>query len=67
MICFKQTGEQFSDIYAAREAVLSFAKQVGSKARENAELVLDADDYVLEKPLVFDTATESSLANIHTL
>jgi hypothetical protein len=27
MICFKQTGEIFSDIFAAREAVLSFAKK----------------------------------------
>lgn len=64
MICFKQTGEQFSDIYAAREAVLSFAKQVGTKTREKAELILGADNYVLEKPLVFDAAAEPSLANI---
>ena len=31
MIWFKQTGEYFSDIYAAREAVLSFAKNVVSE------------------------------------
>ena len=41
MIWFKQTGELFSDIYAAREAVLSFAKNVVTEKREKAELIFD--------------------------
>ena len=64
MICFRQTGEQFSDIYTARDAVLSYAKQVESGKREKVELILDADDYVLEKPLSFDAAQEPALKNI---
>ena len=64
MIYFKQTGESFSDIFAAREAVLSFAKGIESQKREKAELVLTADRYVLEKPLVFDIAQEPALAKV---
>ena len=54
MIHFKQTGENFSDIYAAREAVLSFAENVTEEKREKAELIFDDEEYVLQKPLVFD-------------
>ena len=64
MIYFRQTGECFSDIYAAREAVLCFAKSAGSEKREKAELILDSGDYALEKTLVFDAVEEPALANI---
>ena len=64
MIKFKQTGEIFSDIYAAREAVLSFAAKADPKKHEKAELVFYEDDYVLQKPLVFDAKAEPALANI---
>jgi hypothetical protein len=64
MIKFKQTGEIFSDIYAAREAVLSFAAKADPKKHEKAELVFDEDNYVLQKPLVFDAKAEPALANI---
>lgn len=64
MICFKQTGEHFSDIYEARKAVLSFAKRVQAKTREKAELILDGGEYVLDKPLTFDTVEEPALERI---
>ena len=64
MIWFKQTGEYFSDIYEAREAVLSFAKNVVSEKREKAELVFDGDEYVLPKPLIFDAHAEPAFARI---
>ena len=64
MIRFRQTGEIFSDIYAAREAVLSFAEKADSKKHEKAELIFDEDYYVLQKPLVFDAKATPALANI---
>ena len=64
MICFRQTGEQFSDIIAAREAILSFAKGSEHKKREKAELILDDGEYVVTKPISFDAAEEPALANI---
>jgi hypothetical protein len=64
MIKFKQTGEIFSDIYAAREAVLSFAEKADPQKHEKAELVFDEDHYVLQKPLVFDAKAEPALANV---
>ena len=64
MIWFKQTGEYFSDIYAAREAVLSFAKNVVTEKREKAELIFDDGEYVLPKPLIFDAHTEPAFARI---
>ena len=64
MICFKQTGEQFSDIYVARDAVLSFAKNVVSVKREMAELVFDDGEYILSKPLIFDAHAEPAFARI---
>ncbi len=64
MICFKQTGEQFSDVFAAREAVLSFAENVNAEKREKAELVFDGGEYVLTKPLVFDSDEEPALKRV---
>jgi len=64
MIYFRQTGETFSDIYEAREAVLSFSEKVESGKREQAELIFDDGSYVLEKPIVFDTSENPALANI---
>ncbi len=64
MICFKQTGEQFSDIFAAREAILSFAESAKPGNRERAELIFDAEEYVLPKPLIFDGEKNPALANI---
>ena len=64
MIWFKQTGEYFSDIYAAREAVLSFAKNVITEKREKAELIFDGDEYVLPKPLIFDAHADPAFARI---
>ena len=64
MICFKQTGEKFSDIFAAREAVLSFAKKTNEEKRVKAELVFDDEEYVLPKTLVFDAHAEPAFANI---
>ena len=64
MICFKQTGERFSDIFAAREAVLSFAKNAEPKKKERAELIFDSGEYVLSEPLIFDAKKEPALSNI---
>ena len=64
MICFKQTGEQFSDVFAAREAVLSFARNVAEDKREKATLVFDGEEYVLTKPLVFDGNEEPALKRV---
>ena len=61
MIHFRQTGESFSDIYAAREAVLRFARGGESKKRLRAELLLDAGEYVLTEPLVFSQKEEDGL------
>ena len=36
MIKFKQTGEIFSDIFAAKEALLSFAEKTDPKKRQKA-------------------------------
>ena len=64
MICFKQTGEQFSDIFAAREAVVSFARNVDEEKREKATLIFDGGEYVLTKPLVFDGNEEPALKRV---
>lgn len=64
MIKFKQTGEIFSDIYAAREAVLSFAEKADPKKHEKAELIFDDGEYVLTKPLIFDVKEYPALSNI---
>lgn len=64
MICFKQTREKFSDIFAAREAVLSFAKKTHEEKRVKAELVFDDEEYALPKPLIFDGNEEPALTNL---
>jgi len=64
MICFKQTGERFSDIFSAREAVLSFAEKADPKKKEKAELLLNSEVYTLGKTVTFDTAEEPALANV---
>ncbi len=64
MICFRQTGEQFSDMLEAREAILSFAGKIESGKREQADLILDDGTYVLKKPLIFDAEKEPVLAKI---
>ena len=64
MICFKQTGEKFSDIFEAREAVLSFAQNTHDEKRVKAELVFDDEEYVLPKPLIFDAHADPAFANI---
>lgn len=61
MIYFRQTGESFSDIYEAREAVLRFAREGEGKKRQRAELLLDAGEYVLTRPLVFSQKEEDGL------
>ena len=61
MIYFKQTGESFSDIYLAREAVLRFARCGEEKKRLRADLLLDAGEYTLTKPLVFSQKEEDGL------
>ena len=53
MIYLRNTGESFSDIYKAREAVLNFARICDPKEHMKTELVLDAGEYVLSSPLVF--------------
>jgi len=64
MIYFKQTGETFSDVFSARKAVLSFAEKADQKKHETAELVFDAEEYVLKKPLIFDGNEEPALTRI---
>jgi hypothetical protein len=61
MIYLKQTGEKFSDIYAAREAVLRLARGGEEKKRKRAELVLDPGEYVLSRPLVFSEKENTGL------
>ena len=46
MIHLKQTGETFSNIYDAREAVLRLARGGEEKKRLKAELVLDSGEAV---------------------
>ena len=64
MILFKQTGEKFSDIESARDAVIRFAKSVPEKEKARAELLLDAEEYVLFKSAVFSAKEEPALARI---
>ena len=61
MIHLKQTGETFSDIYEAREAVLRLAREGEGKKRLRAELELDPGEYVLSRPLVFSQKEEDGL------
>ena len=61
MIYLKQTGETFSDIYEAREAVLRLARGGEEKKRLKAELLLDSGEYVLSRPLVFSEKEDAGL------
>lgn len=61
MIHLKQTGETFSDIYEAREAVLRLARGGEEKKRLKAELLLDSGEYVLSRPLVFSENEDAGL------
>jgi hypothetical protein len=61
MIHLKQTGETFSDIYEAREAVLRLARGGEEKKRLKAELLLDSGEYVLSRPLVFSEKEDAGL------
>ena len=64
MIYLRNTGESFSDIYIAREAVLNFARICDPKEHMKTELVLDAGEYVLSSPLVFSKEENPELENI---
>ncbi|MBQ8862867.1 MAG: right-handed parallel beta-helix repeat-containing protein [Clostridia bacterium] len=64
MIYLRNTGESFSDIYIAREAVLNFARVCDPKEHMKTELVLDAGEYVLSSPLVFSKEENPELENI---
>ncbi|MBO5006610.1 MAG: right-handed parallel beta-helix repeat-containing protein [Clostridia bacterium] len=64
MITFKQTGEKFTDIYSAREAVLRFARAADGKARQKAELVFDQGKYKLSKSVVFSAKESPELSKI---
>ena len=61
MIYLKQTGEKFSNIYDAREAVLRIARGGEEKKRLKAELVLDSGEYVLSRPLVFSENEDAGM------
>ncbi len=64
MFYLRNTGESFSDIYEAREAVLRFARGCDPKEHTKAELVCDAGEYSLASPLVFSAKESPELANI---
>ena len=64
MIRLIQTGENFSDVFEAREAVLRFAETATPENRKKAELLFDHGEYRLTKPLVFDAKKDPALANI---
>ena len=64
MIRFIQTGENFSSVYDARDAVLRFAETATPENRKKAELLFDHGEYRLTKPLVFDAKQNPALRNI---
>ena len=64
MIRFKQTGEEFSDIYSARDAVLRFARKADGKTRQKAELVFEKGKYKLSKSVVFSAKEDPGLSHI---
>lgn len=64
MIHFLQTAEIFSDIFAAKEAILRFAETADSNNHKKADLVLDSGEYRLSAPLVFDAKENPALLNI---
>lgn len=64
MIRFIQTGETFSSVYDAREAVLHFAETATPENRKKAELLFDHGEYRLYEPLVFDAKKDPALRNI---
>ncbi len=64
MILFKQTGETFSDIKSARDAVVRFAESVPEKEKAKAELLLDSGEYVLSESAVFSAKEDEALSRI---
>ena len=64
MFHLRNTGESFSDIYEAHEAVLHFARGCNPKEHTKTELVCDASEYTLAYPLVFSAKETPELANI---
>lgn len=64
MISFRQTGEVFSDIYAARDGILRIARGVSSDERIKIDVILEPDEYFLHTPLVFSVKEEESLKNV---
>ncbi len=65
MIRLIETAEIFDNIYEAREAVLRYAKKASKENRLCASLLLDAKEYRLKTPLVFDSRENPELENIH--
>ncbi len=64
MFYLRNTGENFDDIYTARDAVLRFAKDCDPKKHAKTELVCDACEYTLTEPLVFSAKENPELENI---
>ncbi|MBQ3140680.1 MAG: hypothetical protein IJC25_01820, partial [Clostridia bacterium] len=64
MIRLKETAETFENLADAREAVLRLAKNAAKENKRNATLELDADEYCLKEPLIFDAAQVPGLAHV---
>ncbi|MBQ9082243.1 MAG: right-handed parallel beta-helix repeat-containing protein [Clostridia bacterium] len=65
MIRLIETAETFDSLYEAREAVLRYAERASDDAKMAATLVLDAKEYRLTKPLIFDAEEAEALKHIH--
>ncbi len=64
MIYFKQTGESFSTLYEARDAVLREAKHTDLNERIEADLTLDAGTYRLDAPIIFSAEEEKAFSRV---
>ena len=64
MICLKQTGETFSDVQKARDAVLRLAAANGTNESVCADLVFDPETYTIDKTVRFSVAENPELAHL---
>ena len=64
MIYFRNTGENFSDIHAAREAILRFARECSPQEHTETVLVFDEGEYTLSSPVIFSKEECPELENI---
>lgn len=64
MICLKQTGEHFSDVYEARNAIFRIAAEQKTNERISLDLIFDPGIYTLNEPIVFSATKNKELKRV---